>query len=322
MDQALLEVAAGDLQLLIIQLPIQHAKTTYASVYNAAYTLGNWPDKYVVAVSYSDSVVEDKIGRPARGVMERCGPEVFELCVDPRSSSVSRWDILGHTGGFYCATIHKGIAARTIDKLIVDDAVGSAAEVDSQRKRDYIWDKYTDEFRGRIAPGGAEVMIMSRWDPDDLSGRAIRDALERGIPFRVIDMPAICPPADSESLLSEIRRTIARDNNALEPAPMPYHDELGRAPGEALWPEQRPINYLLEKRASMRSIRGGQAKRPARSSNAPGSGTSTSTARAIGFSKRSRAGSRSRALCQSRAASTCSTSTSRSRSRSRRTTSS
>jgi predicted phage terminase large subunit-like protein len=82
----------------------------------------------------------------------------------------------------------------------------------------------------------------------------IQDAVDRGAPIRIIDLPAICPApddVDAEGPLSAARRRRARDLGLPEPKPEPYVDVLGRKPGEALWPEVRPISFLEQLRASI-----------------------------------------------------------------------
>ncbi|MFI1814608.1 hypothetical protein ACH414_30135 [Streptomyces sp. NPDC020422] len=70
------------------------------------------------------------------------------------------------------------------------------------------WDWWTSVIQTRLEPTGAICLIQTRWHEDDLAGRIL--ATERDA-WRVIDLPA---PADSPD------------------------DPLGRAPGEALWPER------------------------------------------------------------------------------------
>jgi hypothetical protein len=69
--------------------------------------------------------------------------------------------------------------------------------------RDRIWDWYINDFRTRLVPGAAEVLIQTRWHEDDLAGRALNHSK-----WHVISLPAIAESKD---------------------------DQLGRKVGEPLW---------------------------------------------------------------------------------------
>ena len=98
--------------------------------------------------------------------------------------------------------------------IIIDDPVKNREEANSQAYRDRVWDWYTDDLYTRLEPGGAIILIMTRWHEDDLAGRIL--ASDDAANWTVVSLPA----------------------EALEDDPM------GRQPGEALCPERYPLPIL------------------------------------------------------------------------------
>ncbi|HEX5566615.1 MAG TPA: hypothetical protein VFY14_06745 [Streptomyces sp.] len=98
--------------------------------------------------------------------------------------------------------------------LIVDDPFKGSEDAESQTQRDRVWDWWQSVALTRLEPNGSLVVINTRWNPDDLSGRLLET---EGDEWTVIDLPALALSDD---------------------------DPLGRAPGEALWPERYNVEDL------------------------------------------------------------------------------
>ncbi len=92
--------------------------------------------------------------------------------------------------------------------LIVDDPFKGSDDAESQTQRDRVWDWWQSVALTRLEPNGSLVVINTRWNPDDLSGRLLET---EGDEWTVLDLPALAMADD---------------------------DPLGRAPGTALWPER------------------------------------------------------------------------------------
>ena len=232
LDQELRKVAVGKTKFLIVQMGVQHGKTTLGSVGMSAWFLGNNPDKQVMALSHTQSFAADRIGMPTRALFERVGQTYFGQSIDPRSDASNRWNILGRAGGFYCDGVGGRIEGRRIDLAILDDLIGSVADAESARARDALWEWWLSIYP-RFSPETGIVVLISRWHQDDFVGRLIA-AGERGeIPKPyVLDLPAI----------------------ALEPHEYADgKDPLDRKPGEALWPEVRNADFLAATRKAIGS---------------------------------------------------------------------
>lgn len=101
---------------------------------------------------------------------------------------------------------------------VVDDPIKGRKEANSITVRDGVWDWFTDDFFTRFSDNAALLCILTRWHIDDPIGRLIKTNDD----VRVLSYPAIAE-----------------------------HDELHRKAGDALFPEHKSIEFLLERKALM-----------------------------------------------------------------------
>jgi predicted phage terminase large subunit-like protein len=195
----------------MIEAPPRHGKSEIASRRFPAWYLGRNPERQIISASYNDLLATD-IGRDVRNIVRgRDYQNVFpgiELAED--SAAAGRW----HTnkGGAYLATGVGGtMTGYGAHVLSIDDPHKNREEADSQRIRDNIWNWYTSTAVTRLMPGGAIVMMLTRWHEDDLAARAL-DSEE----WVVVKLPAIFDEGTSEE--------------------------------RALWPEWYPLEALHERR--------------------------------------------------------------------------
>lgn len=73
-----------------------------------------------------------------------------------------------------------------VRKLLVDDPVKDRAEAESPTYRERAWEWFGDVALTRLEPGGSAVVMQTRWHPDDLAGRLIKEGWPR-INLKAID---------------------------------------------------------------------------------------------------------------------------------------
>lgn len=208
---------------LIIAMPPRHGKTLTASRLYPAWHIGRNPWHRAMLVSYGQSLA-NKNSRVARNMLRsQVYRSIFpyvRLAAD--SQNVMEWDIADTEGEGGASAIGIGGAAtgKGAHVLLIDDPIKNRAEAESQTYRNRIWDSYTDDLLTRLEPGGAVVVMATRWHEDDLTGRLLKRQSDR---WTVLNLPAM----------------------AVE------NDPLGREPGAALWPERYPLAVLEEKRDSL-----------------------------------------------------------------------
>lgn len=188
---ALERVLRGECLRLMIAMPPRHGKSELASRRFPALVMGSHPQKQIIAASYSSDLASD-FGREVRNIVD--SPEANKLfpnvSLAPDSKAANRW----HTseGGMYVAAgVGTAITGRGADILLIDDPFKDRQEADSELQRQRVWDWYTSTAYTRLMPGGAIVVINTRWHDDDLSGRLLREQETGGDKWEVLSLPAI-----------------------------------------------------------------------------------------------------------------------------------
>jgi len=215
-------VERGEIKRLMITMPPRHGKSELASRRFPAWYIGRNPGKQIIAASYNSDLASD-FGREVRNIVS--SPEyskLFGTALAADSQAANRW----HTdaGGMYVAAgVGTAITGRGADILLIDDPFKDREEADSEIRRGRVWDWYTSTAYTRLMPGGAVVIINTRWHDDDLSGRLLADMQDSGDQWDVLSLPAIRP--DGSALwpewyplerLEQIRSVLpARDWNSL-----------------------------------------------------------------------------------------------------------
>ena len=183
-------VERGEIKRLMICMPPRHGKSELASRRFPAFYVGRNTDKQIIAASYNSDLAND-FGREVRNIVD--SPEfqaLFEVRLAQDSKAANRW----HTsaGGMYVAAgVGTAITGRGADVLLIDDPFKDREEADSELRRQRVWDWYTSTAYTRLMPGGAIVVINTRWHDDDLSGRLLSEQSNGGDQWDVLSLPAI-----------------------------------------------------------------------------------------------------------------------------------
>lgn len=183
-------VERGEIKRLMIAMPPRHGKSELASRRFPAYYMGRNSDKQIIAASYNSDLAND-FGREVRNIVD--SPEfgvLFDVSLSLDSKAANRWHT--STGGMYVAAgVGTAITGRGADILLIDDPFKDRQEADSELQRKRVWDWYTSTAYTRLMPGGAIVVINTRWHDDDLSGRLLAEQEEGGDKWEVLSLPAI-----------------------------------------------------------------------------------------------------------------------------------
>ena len=199
----------------MIFAPPRHTKSELASRRFPSWYLGRNPNKQIITSTYSGDLASD-FGRDVRNILkEQEYLNLFpEVSLRDDSKAANRW----HTnkGGIYVSVGVGGpITGRGADIALIDDPIKNRQDADSETIRDNIWDWYTSTLYTRLMPGGAIILIQTRWHEDDLAGRLLEQQKNGGDKWEVVDLEAI------------------NDND------------------EALWPEWYPIESLKRIRSNI-----------------------------------------------------------------------
>lgn len=217
------EEECSNLRVMIF-MPPRHGKSRLVSQEFPVWALGGHPWMNFMITSYSADLARE-FGRITRNKM-RDSEELFDVHIAEDSASADRWSLAGsYENGIVTAGVGGGITGKGANIAIIDDPIKNYEEASSETVRRSVYNWYQTTLRTRLAPGGAVILVMTRWHQDDLAGRLLKDADFGGDKWKVLQLPAL-----------------AEDNDA-----------LGRALGEALWPEQYGEKSLQQTARAMGS---------------------------------------------------------------------
>lgn len=219
----------------MIFMPPGSAKSTYSSILFPPWYLAAHPGHCLLAASHTTELAE-KWGRRVRNLIEEYGP-TLKLAIAPDNAAAGRW-ALTSGGEYYAAGVGVGIAGFRADLALIDDPVRSREDADSALVREKTWDWFKSDLSTRMKPGGAIVLIMTRWNEDDLAGRLLLDMQKGGDAWDVLELPAIAGKDDA----------------------------LGREVGEILWDDDYGYGSFLRHELATQSPRNWSAlyqQRPA-----------------------------------------------------------
>jgi predicted phage terminase large subunit-like protein len=206
-------VERGEIKRLMIFMPPRHGKSLLATQLFPAWYLGRRPDRGIITSSYSQDLADD-FGRRVRNFLdEPLHRATFPKCkLSEDSRAANRF---GTTAGgtYFSVGVGAAITGRGAHLMLIDDPIKGAEEARSETVRRSLKEWYSSVARTRLQPGGAIVIIQTRWHEDDLAGWLLNEHGGEG--WDVLSLPAIAEM-----------------------------DEPFRKEGAALWPERFPVSEL------------------------------------------------------------------------------
>lgn len=217
--------ARGEIRKLMAFLPPQHGKSQLTTRHLPAYLLGIRPTTKVAVCCYSATLAQ-AFNRDIQRIIDDVPyHEVFPRTILSESNVTTNahgnylrnadiFETVGYRGFVKTVGVGGSLTGTPIDVGIIDDPFKDREEAMSIRIRDKVWSWFTDVFRTRLHNDSQELIIMTRWDEDDLAGRILRTEND----WEVITFQAIK------------ERDIIGDPRAI---------------GEALWPERHSLERIL-----------------------------------------------------------------------------
>ena len=186
-------LASGTLKRLIINMPPRHTKSEFASYLLPAYLMGRNPQTKAIEATHNSELAV-RFGRKVRDLMDLdTYKEIFpDVSLKQDSKAAGRWDT--NKGGEYFAVgVGGAMTGRGADILIIDDP-HSEQDAMSDLALDNCWEWYSSGPRTRLQPGGAVVVVMTRWGTKDLTARLLKaQSSHNADKWEVIELPAVLP---------------------------------------------------------------------------------------------------------------------------------
>lgn len=192
------DVVEGRKKRVIINIAPRHTKSEFASIHLPAYFLGRYPDKKVIMASHTSELAVG-FGRKVRGMVDR---KDFQLLfpgvrLSADSKAAGRW-ATSHGGEYFAIGVGGALAGKGADLCIIDDPHSEQDAIIGEYNPE-VYQKVMEWYEGgprqRLQPGGAIIIVMTRWSLRDLTGQLLRKQMNssNGDKWEVIELPAIFP---------------------------------------------------------------------------------------------------------------------------------
>jgi predicted phage terminase large subunit-like protein len=211
-------IARGEKKRVIVNIAPRHGKSELISYLAPAWFLGKFPAKKIIMGSHTADLAVN-FGRRVRNLVgSDAYKDVFpQIELQSDSKSASRWGT-NFNGEYFAIGVGGALAGRGADLFIIDDP-HSEQEAKTGRPDVFLpaWEWFQSGPLQRLMPGGAIIVVMTRWSKLDLTGQIVAqmdrsDDVDR---WEVVEFPAI------------------KDD------------------GTALWPEFWDVEELLAKKAAL-----------------------------------------------------------------------
>ena len=189
------DIANGKIKRLIINMPPRHTKSEFASNLLPAWMVGRKPDLKIIQTTHTTELAI-RFGRKAKTLID--SPEyqqIFKTRLREDSQAAGKWET-EQGGEYYAAGVGSAITGRGADLLIIDDPHSEQDALNAAAlEKAYEW--YTSGPRQRLQPGGAIVVVMTRWSTKDLTGALMKSQKEiKSDKWEVVEFPAIMPSGE------------------------------------------------------------------------------------------------------------------------------
>jgi len=258
MADAFERVARGELKRLIINMPPRHTKSEFASYLLPAWFLGLYPEKKIIQTAHTAELAVG-FGRKVRNLVQ--SPQygkVFDTKLSSDSKAAGRWNTdLG--GDYFAIGVGGAVTGKGADLLIIDDPHSEQeAKQNNPAVFDGVYEWYTSGPRQRLQPGGAIIIVMTRWAKRDLTGQILKNAEKDGVnDWEVIEFPAILPSGTplwpgfwKREELEAIRAEIpsSKWNAQYQQNPTSEEGAIIKREYWKLWPDRNPppCDYIIQ----------------------------------------------------------------------------
>ena len=188
------DIANGKKKRIIVNIAPRHGKSELISYLAPAWFLGKHPHKKVIMASHTADLAVN-FGRRVRNLV---GSEEYkdifpEVMLQSDSKSASRWGT-NYNGEYFAIGVGGALAGRGADLFIIDDP---HSEQDAKLGKSDVflpaWEWFQSGPLQRLMPGGAIIVVMTRWSKLDLTGQIVNQMIKNDDvdDWEVVEFPAI-----------------------------------------------------------------------------------------------------------------------------------
>ena len=188
------DIANGKKRRVIVNIAPRHGKSEMISYLAPAWFLGKYPHKKIIMASHTADLAVN-FGRRVRNLVgSENYRDVFpQIELQADSKSASRWGT-NFNGEYFAIGVGGALAGRGADLFIIDDP-HSEQEAKTGRPDVFLpaWEWFQSGPLQRLMPGGAIIIVMTRWSKLDLTGMIVNQmAKEEDVDqWEIVEFPAI-----------------------------------------------------------------------------------------------------------------------------------
>jgi predicted phage terminase large subunit-like protein len=163
------EVISGVKRRVIINIAPRMGKSEFSSYLFPAYYLGKFPQKKIIMGTHTASLSED-FGRRIKNLISgEDFPSFFpKTKVAEDQKAAGKWSTTAG-GQYYAVGVGGSIAGRGADLFVIDDPHSEQdLKAGTRTPFDAAWSWFQTGPLQRLMPGGAIIVIMTRWSNIDL----------------------------------------------------------------------------------------------------------------------------------------------------------
>lgn len=258
MADAFERVANGELKRLIVNMPPRHTKSEFASFLLPAWFLGKFPEKKIIQTAHTAELAVG-FGRKVRNLVSSDDyQKVFETKLSSDSKAAGRWNT-DKGGDYFAIGVGGAVTGKGADLLVIDDPHSEQeAKQGNPAVYDAVYEWYTSGPRQRLQPGGAIIIVMTRWAKRDLTGQILKNSSKDGTDdWEIIEFPAILPsgtplwPAfwkkeELESIKAEI--PVAKWEAQYQQNPVSEEGAIVKREYWKIWEDEKPpsCEYIIQ----------------------------------------------------------------------------
>ena len=216
------DIANGVKKRVIVNIAPRHGKSELISYLAPAWFLGKYPHKKVIMASHTADLAVN-FGRRVRNLVGSDSyKDIFpDVNLQADSKSASRWGT-NYNGEYFAIGVGGALAGRGADLFIIDDP---HSEQDAKLGKSEVflpaWEWFQSGPIQRLMPGGAIIVVMTRWSKLDLTGQILNQMVKNDDvdDWEIVEFPAIIEDSDGND--------------------------------QSLWPEFWPLEELQSKKAAL-----------------------------------------------------------------------
>lgn len=188
------DIASGVKKRVVVNIAPRHGKSELISYLAPAWFLGKYPHKKVIMASHTADLAVN-FGRRVRNLVgSDAYKDIFpQVELQSDSKSASRWGT-NFNGEYFAIGVGGALAGRGADLFIIDDP---HSEQDAKQNRADVflpaWEWFQSGPIQRLMPGGAIIVVMTRWSKLDLTGQIVNQMIKNNDAegWEIVEFPAI-----------------------------------------------------------------------------------------------------------------------------------